>query len=703
MENFGKHEDLSVEFSDTLTVLKGPNGAGKSTLLQAVYFALFGVSAVDGTSKDIPRHGETDCKVTLFVEFGEKSCSITRTLKTAAVHLESALAATGHTAVNEWVQQQLGVSQRSFLALTYSPQTETAAIMSVGAAALDRMVEQISGAEFIEQVEKKSAELKAAETAKLSALGEVKNIADLEKRMSDLRASLVDADSRVTTLTEIMAAAEEAKAEASEQLSKASALDKARAVLLRDIAVYESKLPAARKELQEVSDAVAGLGNAEAKVAELTLAKEALAAEESQWAAKERESDRYHQRLAHLERWLAGNQVNLVEERARLLPAVDEADASLSAARDYAEACLAAVVEAKRLRSQALQAMNEGACPECRRPFDDVNEAELRNNYIEACEKLALAEKVAEEASNTVKEWQAHRNALALPSEREAAQWSEQFEELRALRNNPVTLDAAGLSDYKALYREALVNLNNAERDMQALQALRMKEDSLSASIVKDEQGLHNAKTQLASHPEVDVEAASRALSAASDKWSEVKDARAVAVQEAHAARLSVEVLEKELASARELAEKRRLSEKREAEFDGLTKFLRSNRAEFMADLWDQLMALTSQFVAQVTDGRIEAIARQNGQFLYREGERWLPYARLAGGFKAIAGVGLRLALASLLPAGVSCILLDEPSSELAEDLAAALAGALRGQDRQIIMVTHRMGEEYTADSVVEL
>ena len=115
-------------------------------------------------------------------------------------------------------------------------------------------------------------------------------------------------------------------------------------------------------------------------------------------------------------------------------------------------------------------------------------------------------------------------------------------------------------------------------------------------------------------------------------------------------------------------------------------------------------MALTSQFVFDVTGGRIERIERsENGEFLYVEDGRTMAYTRLAGGFKAIAGVGLRLALSSLLPAGVSVLVLDEPSSELRDDMAAALAGALRAQDRQIVLVTHRVGEEYTADAVTEL
>jgi DNA repair exonuclease SbcCD ATPase subunit len=184
----------------------------------------------------------------------------------------------------------------------------------------------------------------------------------------------------------------------------------------------------------------------------------------------------------------------------------------------------------------------------------------------------------------------------------------------------------------------------------------------------------------------------------------ECEQAYSKAKQELSSIELSIKSFEQEIQKAEDLMQRRALLERRASNFDGLTKYLRNNRATFMAELWEQLMALTSQFVFEVTGGRIERIERStDGDFWYVEEGRRAAYARLAGGFKAIAGVGLRLALASLLPAGMSLIVLDEPSSELRDDMAAALASVLRSQNRQIVMVTHRQGEEYTADTVIEL
>jgi ABC-type protease/lipase transport system fused ATPase/permease subunit len=69
----------------------------------------------------------------------------------------------------------------------------------------------------------------------------------------------------------------------------------------------------------------------------------------------------------------------------------------------------------------------------------------------------------------------------------------------------------------------------------------------------------------------------------------------------------------------------------------------------------------------------------------------------------AIAGTALKLSLGSCLPVSPGFILLDEPSSELDNDRAAALASALSTAGVQVILVTHRTGEEYVAGTVVTL
>jgi len=260
---------------------------------------------------------------------------------------------------------------------------------------------------------------------------------------------------------------------------------------------------------------------------------------------------------------------------------------------------------------------------------------------------------------------------------------------------------------------------------------------SMEAELTAAAEKVAEAKSALAAREKAENEHKSaserldrykRAKQAAFDKLAELGEIDIAAVQEHHSilleaqssaqvqfskdnashdrASLEVAAFGKAIEKAEKLMNERSLLERRKASFSGLAKYVRENRETFMAELWDQLMALTSDFISGVTDGRISAIMRgESGDFVYVEnddGEQHA-YARLAGGFKAVAGVGLRIALASLLPAGVSLVVLDEPSSELRDDVAAAMAAALRATDRQIILVTHRVGEEYASDQVIEL
>jgi DNA repair exonuclease SbcCD ATPase subunit len=142
----------------------------------------------------------------------------------------------------------------------------------------------------------------------------------------------------------------------------------------------------------------------------------------------------------------------------------------------------------------------------------------------------------------------------------------------------------------------------------------------------------------------------------------------------------------------------------RAASFSGLRKYLSDNKAAFMGELWDQLMALTSEFANQVTEGDITAVGRtEDGEFWMEEFGVRKPMIAASGGQKSICGVGLRMALPSLIPGGSRLILLDEPSAALTEEMSSSLAGALKAQDRQIVLVTHRSGEEYLSDVVVTL
>lgn len=707
--NFGRHESLSVDFADTLTVLKGPNGAGKSTVLQAIYFALFGVSAVDGTAKDIPRHGCKDCEVLLSLTINGERFTVGRSLKTATVYTDAAsmLQASGHTSVNEWIEDKLGVVQKTFLALTYSPQTETAAIMSIGAAALNRMVEQIAEVDFITSVEKKSSQFAYGADNQLSALGQPRDVGEMRVNLEKAKVDHVGATVRCKTSEEEMVKAKQEHKDFQTEVKKVQEAHLRKKTLDEDlnkanlsIQRQEVAMEHALAEITKISATPEALEVINTKKNEFQQEANARSVQHSEYMSKKR-------KMRELEKWLSENP-DYQALWDDLNPKLREAEEIEARRKEESDAARAALRQAEATAAEAAKALESAVCPTCNRAFDDADlaAAEQRAYAIEADVRAAKDEvtkvRAAYDAAHAVTDGLRKRcpgpGLVEIQRDKKT-----QYEEMKAqdislpFDESQIEADQEKLGELLAQHKDIKRQLTNKENYETEYNSALERANTAKAK----REAIEKELAEIGDTDMVVVTAKSQELHA---KAMETEQTYAKAKQELSSYEMTIKGYEQEIAKAEDLMTRRAVLERRSANFDGLTKYLRSNRATFMSELWDQLMGLTSQFVFDVTGGRIERIERaETGEFLYVEGGRKLAYARLAGGFKAVAGVGLRLALASLLPAGVSVLVLDEPSSELADDMAAALAGALRAQDRQIVLVTHRVGEEYTADAVTEL
>ena len=327
LKNFKKHRNLTVQFDDTLTVIRGANWAGKSTVLKAILFALFGASAVPGKRDGLTTRGESGMEVRLTLGTGEV---ITRTVSTCTVTLDGKVVASGHTPCNEWVSKSLGLSSADALALCHSPQSQTAALLSLGTAKINRLVEQISGADEVEILALKCAgKIKALEIQQVP----VPDMGEVSDRVSEAEKTEAHAHLLLTQAQEVLSQSKE---------QHQSASDAWRAAVQHNAAV--SRAQSYVKQCEQFSEQAIEL---EDEAAKLQATADEIPADADAPLREEHERlSRQAAEHAHLIRWFSSVGQTWVEGE-KLRPEVEKLTGAVAKTTEVLETCRAAVQEAK--------------------------------------------------------------------------------------------------------------------------------------------------------------------------------------------------------------------------------------------------------------------------------------------------------------------------------------------------------------------
>jgi DNA repair exonuclease SbcCD ATPase subunit len=138
--------------------------------------------------------------------------------------------------------------------------------------------------------------------------------------------------------------------------------------------------------------------------------------------------------------------------------------------------------------------------------------------------------------------------------------------------------------------------------------------------------------------------------------------------------------------------------------WDSLAKTLQKNRDTFVADIWDKLFNYTSEFLTLCTSGDVTSVSLDSkGVFQYEEGGVTKSIHAASGSQKSLMGMGLKLSLSTLLPSQFSCLLLDEMSADMDDEISAATVMALKSHYPQCISVSHRTFDGSVSDNVIQL
>ena len=702
LNNFKRHENLVVDFTQGLNVIMGPNYRGKSSILHGILYAFFGASAVPCNADKIPRTGSTTFSVALTFRLGADLWEIVRTKSTDNILKNGEKQATGKSAVAAQVQKLLNMSQSQFTRLLYAEQKRAENLVSLGSADLNRTIEEVAGTSVVKDAIVKLSQLLSASNAAAEAVRSVMGAApdagaveeleqaarqakdavtagvtaveDSQRVTSNLRATLNDLRQRKSAYDHALLTVQRAKNE----------LEQAKARLGAMAHVDDAQVASARAEVDRLTSELA-----DARAA-YTEAKKAV----EQWDAHQRE--------------LAA--INDAELKLLALVPVPARPDSTELARVSAmvEREASAVAVARQTVQQLAEAARNGTCSACKRPFEDHDPAKLADELAVATGELQEREEELANSRTNLRLLQeavaAHDAAVNTNQHRESAkaQWMAR----------------------KAAFEAVQVPQGSPEK----LHELNTKGSTISADLQNAKAQLATLETAAAQHAKAAaaVEAARAALTAAQEHVPAAVDegqVRSAEVQVRQAesdqadrqarltqSRLALQSAEQSLTTLRDAVErykaneaKLRQHEKKADQSKRLRAFLQTNFDTFMSETWDGLLAMASHFARQGTEGFISEILRSDdGKFEYvEEGAQFSVMGSASGAQRSLMGLSMQIAMSEMLPCPLPVLMLDEASADMDPDVSAALVTVLRNLNKQVIIVSHREMDAAVADNVI--
>lgn len=194
---FRKHEDLKIDFSSGLNVLRGPNEIGKTTVTEIILYALYGAASLVDKLEETVTWGkkESDLRVKLVISISGCDYVFTRSKAGAEVNYAGVdgkpVKVTGQKEVTAFAAALLGADAKTASVLMLSSQAGLRGALDEGPAAVSALMGKLADFDTIDHL------LKAA--AETLALGSI----------VPPQAKLADADAEVLAATEALLDPEE--------------------------------------------------------------------------------------------------------------------------------------------------------------------------------------------------------------------------------------------------------------------------------------------------------------------------------------------------------------------------------------------------------------------------------------------------------------------------------------------------------------
>ncbi len=190
---FRKHEDLKINFTKGLNVLRGSNEAGKTTVTEIILYALYGAASLVDKLEEVVTwgHKESELRAKLIISISEIEYIFVRSKSGAEVNYAGVdgkpVKVTGQKEVTAFAAQLLGADAKTASVLMLSSQAGLRGALDEGPAAVGALMGKLADFDTIDKL------LDTA--AKTLALG---SIVPIQAKLAEADLEVLDATAALT-------------------------------------------------------------------------------------------------------------------------------------------------------------------------------------------------------------------------------------------------------------------------------------------------------------------------------------------------------------------------------------------------------------------------------------------------------------------------------------------------------------------------
>lgn len=693
LQNFRKHTDLKVCFTEGLNVIRAANEGGKTTILEAVSYALFGSRVLRDGLDNTVTWGQPTNSLKVTVEYGDYV--ITRSKKGAEVLSMGQVFVTGQSEVTSFCEKLIGADGATATNLMFSNQMGLRGVLTNGPKATSQLIEDLGEFSLFDKLLDAAQHKLPLGAATVQADRLQRLTAELETLTMPAQPDATAHEANLTALTSSLAAAREAEASVAEKLAGArDAVAKMkharshRATLEANLAKVGGRLYDLSTERDGVAKTAALEPRATADLEEGLRQSQDLEARRRAYAQFQAIPVLPHEPRAQIEE--VRKQLTL--DGAEVTTKLNEAQKALAVARS--------------------QLVTSSVCGFCGQDVSQFPEAAKRNAELQAkIEQLTGAVGNAQDDLKYIDEAKAELRQRDGDDDKvsRAVRGIEQYVEIDDA-TLPATVTWQGLPpaaagddpDYAGMlaeakrYNDAILRAN-AKLEMLNRQIHDLEDDRLKLAL--EIEGLPEVSAEALAQAEEGLregeETLAEARGAITDLQRSIDGAKAdfqfaVAM---HAAALEKrEQLEKQIESTKQ--------EISALEFNNsLVKKIRAARPVIGNKLWSMVLASVSTVFSQMR-GENSIVSKEKDGFTVNGRS----VDSLSGSTLDLLGLAIRCALTKTFVPGCQFIVLDEPSASCDASREAAMLGYIAASGfSQVLLVTHSDVSESFANNLITL